>query len=261
MNSWNTRLGFLSQRVNSVLDEQGKAALQSYLDKGGNFVAIHSASDCLRNTSFFGREVGAFFDYHPPLQNATVNVLDGSHPSTNMLPRNWKVRDEMYNFKSDPRAVGAVVVLSADESSYTDDGVRKFDQGTPHPTAWYQTHGAGIESGGTAGRSFYTSLGHLNETWQDGLFMAHVLGGISWVLESKTTKAMNQTALVGNGKKDSHSESASTVATAGVETTLSAAIPQGTNAAHSTAIALLDKVAVMPIVIILWSTFYWNRLN
>jgi hypothetical protein len=32
--------------------------------------------------------------------------------------------------------------------------------------AWYQEHGAGSENGTTAGRSFYTSLGHLNETWQ-----------------------------------------------------------------------------------------------
>ena len=35
-------------------------------------------------------------------------------------------------------------------------------------TAWYQEHGAGVDSNGTAGRSFYTSLGHLNETWQVG---------------------------------------------------------------------------------------------
>lgn len=33
------------------------------------------------------------------------------------------------------------------------------------PAAWFQEHGAGVESNGTAGRSFYTSLGHLNETW------------------------------------------------------------------------------------------------
>ena len=41
-----------------VLDATGKAALQRYFDLGGNFVAIHSASDCLRNTTFYGREVG-----------------------------------------------------------------------------------------------------------------------------------------------------------------------------------------------------------
>jgi hypothetical protein len=86
-----------------------------------------------------------------------------------MLPAQWHVQDEMYasliqylarsplcayryNFKSDPRAVGAVVLLSANESSYTgesfdlffyrkpsltigsDPGPRKFNQGTPHPT-------------------------------------------------------------------------------------------------------------------------------
>jgi hypothetical protein len=42
----------------AVLDATGKAALQRYFDLGGNFVAIHSASDCLRNTTFYGREVG-----------------------------------------------------------------------------------------------------------------------------------------------------------------------------------------------------------
>ena len=34
--------------------------------------------------------------------------------------------------------------------------------------AWYQEHGAGSNVGDNAGRSFYTSLGHLNETWQVG---------------------------------------------------------------------------------------------
>ncbi|KAI0261512.1 class I glutamine amidotransferase-like protein [Gloeopeniophorella convolvens] len=192
-----------------VLDDTGKAALQKYLDLGGNFVAIHAASDCLRNTTFYGKEVGAFFDYHPALQNATVDVIDASHPSTSMLPPQWHVQDEMYNFKSDPRAIGAVVVLSADESSYTDPGPRKFDQGTPHPTAWYQEHGAGVESGGTAGRSFYTSLGHLNQTWADDLFLAHVTGGISWALQSNTTRAFNSSGQVGSAANSTNSTSGS----------------------------------------------------
>jgi len=58
-----------------VLDADGKAALQRYSDLGGNFVAIHSASDCLRNTTFYGQEVGAFFDYHPVIQNAVSSLL------------------------------------------------------------------------------------------------------------------------------------------------------------------------------------------
>lgn len=43
----------------SVLDDSGKSAFRSYLDKGGNFIAVHAASDSLRNTTWFGDEVGA----------------------------------------------------------------------------------------------------------------------------------------------------------------------------------------------------------
>ncbi|KAG6898198.1 hypothetical protein C0992_003310 [Termitomyces sp. T32_za158] len=159
----------------TVLDEAGKAAFQTYLNLGGNFIGVHSSSDSLVNTTFYGREIGAYFDYHPELQDACnvileqiVDVLNNTHPSTSMLPAQWHVRDEMYNFKSDPRAVGAVVLLAANESSYIDNGIRKFNQGTPHPLAWYQLHGSGANPNkqGLAGRSFYTSLGHLNETWQ-----------------------------------------------------------------------------------------------
>jgi len=108
-----------------------------------------------------------------------------------------------YNFRSDPRDVGAVVILSADESTYTGQTVPLFCMkiklkvgyrswtaqvrpwrapsdrcagsscgGYTGPLAyecriaWYQDRGAGVQSIGIAGRSFYTSLGHLNETWQ-----------------------------------------------------------------------------------------------
>jgi type 1 glutamine amidotransferase len=192
---------FLSN-TGEVLDGTGKAAFQSWLNKGGNFVGIHSASDCLNTTTFYGKEIGAYFDYHPELQNATVNVIGPSHPSTGGLPKQWHIADEMYNFKSDPRAVGATVLLSVDESSYEDAGQRNFEQGSPHPTAWFQEHGAGVQDSYIAGRSFYTSLGHLNETWKDETFMSHILGGISWALASNTTRAFNASGIVGAGDED-----------------------------------------------------------
>ncbi|KAL1737084.1 trehalose utilization-domain-containing protein [Schizophyllum commune] len=207
-------LVFLSN-TGQVLDDDGIAVFQKYLNLGGNFIGIHSATDCLNTTEFYGREIGAYFDYHPELTNAartTVDVLDRSHPSTSMLPEQWQVRDEMYNFKSDPRDVGAIVILSADESSYngeTGSPQRKYNQGTPHPTAWYQEKGAGVQDGNTAGRSFYTSLGHLNETWHDDTFMAHVMGGIKWALDANTTRAINSSASVGNGEAGDASSTAS----------------------------------------------------
>jgi hypothetical protein len=41
-----------------VLDDTGKAALQNYLNLGGNFLAIHCAADALRDSPFFGRQIG-----------------------------------------------------------------------------------------------------------------------------------------------------------------------------------------------------------
>ncbi|KZO91576.1 class I glutamine amidotransferase-like protein [Calocera viscosa TUFC12733] len=191
---------FLSNS-DEVLDEPGKEAFDAYLEKGGNFVGVHAASACLFTTQFFGQELGAWFDYHPAIQNATIVVLDPTHPSTAMLPARWEVYDEMYNFKSDPRAVGAKVILTVDESSYVDNGTRLYDQGTPHPIAWYQDVGAaytGNVSGSSGGRSWYTSLGHTNDTWQNATYLSHVMEGLKWALESNTTRAFNPQGLVGN---------------------------------------------------------------
>jgi hypothetical protein len=44
----------------TVLDDAGKSAFQKYLNQGGTFVGIHSASDTLRNTTFYVEELGMF---------------------------------------------------------------------------------------------------------------------------------------------------------------------------------------------------------
>ncbi|CAE6494107.1 unnamed protein product [Rhizoctonia solani] len=159
-----------------VLDDAGKQAFQNYLNKGGNYVGIHAASACLYTTTFYQNEVGALFDYHPELQPATFLVLDKTHPSTTMLPDRWTYTEEVYNFRSDPRSVGAKVLLSVDSSSYNDTHAQNHTQGFPHPIAWYQERGAGAADSSAAGRSFYTSLGHLTSTWADQTFLAHILG-------------------------------------------------------------------------------------
>ncbi|KAH7341967.1 ThuA-like domain-containing protein [Rhizoctonia solani] len=179
-----------------VLDDGGKQAFQTYLNKGGNYIGIHAASACLYDTPFYQNEVGALFDYHPELQPVTFLVLDKDHPSTTMLPDRWTFTEEVYNFRSDPRSVGAKILLSVDASSYTDTHIQTYNQGSPHPIAWYQERGAGAAHSSTAGRSFYTSLGHLTSTWADQTFLAHVLGGIQWTLASNTSRAINPSGQV-----------------------------------------------------------------
>ncbi|KAK0192144.1 hypothetical protein F5146DRAFT_1120095 [Armillaria mellea] len=67
---------------------------QNYLNNGGNFVGIPSASDTLNTTAFYGKELGAYFDYHPELRLDAV-WPDASHPSTEKLPTDWPFRDEI----------------------------------------------------------------------------------------------------------------------------------------------------------------------
>lgn len=114
-----------------------------------------------------------------------------------MLPDTWEIADEMYYFESDPRSVGAVFLLSVGGLKKSDPELRQSDQGQPYPVAWYLEKGPGIQSGGVPGRSFYTSLGHLNETWGDELFLSHVFGGITWTLCSGTTRSSNPKATLG----------------------------------------------------------------
>ena len=57
-----------------MLDDAGKNALRKYLDLGGNFVAVHAASDALRNTTWFQEEVGEPLCHISPLL-AGHNIL------------------------------------------------------------------------------------------------------------------------------------------------------------------------------------------
>ncbi|GHJ84638.1 hypothetical protein NliqN6_1040 [Naganishia liquefaciens] len=187
-----------------VLDEGGQSAFQDWLQKGGVFAGAHSASACLYNATFFRATVGALFDYHPDLQPATFVPVNKTHPAIKDLPDRWTFEEEVYFFRSDPRDYDIDLLLTVDEASYAHTGqsTGNYNQGEPHPIAWCQNSNAGsqpvAQGAPGAGRSFYTSLGHLNSTWQDPTFQQHLMKGLVWALEGSTTRAFNKNALVGN---------------------------------------------------------------
>ncbi|MDQ3399099.1 MAG: ThuA domain-containing protein, partial [Deinococcota bacterium] len=102
----------------------------------------------------------------PPIDDAVVVVEDSEHPSTNHLPERWARYDEWYNFVSNPRA-RVKVLLRLDTSSYEGSTM-----GSDHPIAWYHDF--------DGGRSWYTGLGHTEESYREPLFLAHLLGGIRY---------------------------------------------------------------------------------
>jgi type 1 glutamine amidotransferase len=160
---------FLST-TGDIFDAAQKEAFQKYIQSGKGYVGIHAASDTEYGWPWYGALVGGYFSSHPNVQNAEIQVLDHEHPSTRHLPQVWFHRDEWYDFKDVKQ--GLNILMNLDEQSYEGGKMGKF-----HPIAWFQEY--------DGGRSFYTGLGHTDESFDSELFQKHILGGLYYVLQLK----------------------------------------------------------------------------
>jgi type 1 glutamine amidotransferase len=150
-----------------VLDGAQQAALEEYVRGGGGWAGVHAASDTEYDWPFYGELLaGAWFNGHPPIQPATLDVEDPFHPSTRGLPSRWTRSDEWYAFTVNPRPA-ARVLLRVDEASYTP---AETTMGADHPIAWCREVGRG--------RSWYTAIGHTSESFAEPEYRRHLLGGI-----------------------------------------------------------------------------------
>ena len=146
------------------LDASQKSALIAFVNNGGGFIGTHSASDTLYEWPDYGRLVGAYFREHPWVQEATVTVEDGAHPISSGLGASFRLLEEYYTFRENPRP-SVHVLLSLNAASVNASG--------DFPLAWTQTIGRG--------RSYYTALGHFSETWTDARFQNQIVNAIRWV--------------------------------------------------------------------------------
>ncbi len=153
-----------------VLDSMQQAAFEKYIRAGGGFVGIHAAADTEYGWPWYGKLVGAYFKSHPAQQEAVIKVEDKNHPSTNMLPDEWKRFDEWYNYKDVSPDIH--VLCQLDETTYTGG-----ENGAFHPISWYQEF--------DGGRAWYTGLGHTVESYQEPLFIEHLWGGIKYAATSQ----------------------------------------------------------------------------
>jgi type 1 glutamine amidotransferase len=159
-----------------VLDASQQAAFETYIASGGAWVGVHSATDTEYGWPWYGQLIGgdAWFQSHPAIQTATLDVEDQSHLSTAHYPSSLSFVDEWYNFQNNPRP-SVNVLVTIDESTYAPGGGA---MGSDHPISWYH-HFAG-------GRAWYTAMGHRTETYQDAGFQQHLLGGILWAAGATT---------------------------------------------------------------------------
>lgn len=151
-----------------VLNHRQEIAFERYIQAGGGFAGIHSATDTEYDWGWYGRMVGGYFESHPNPQSARFVIKDKSFPATSFFTDTvWQFKDELYNFKKLNPDVK--ILLTIDESSY-----QGGTNGVNHPMSWYHDY--------DGGRAFYTALGHLDECYSDSNYLKHLLGGIQYAI-------------------------------------------------------------------------------
>ncbi len=164
-----------------VLTLSQRKAFQDYLKAGGSFVAVHgSAGDPVYFWDWYPDGlIGARFIGHPmapQFQEARIAV-NSAHPLAKALPGEWRMTDEWYSFRTNPRTVGANVILTLDESTYNPVGPMGVDlrMGKDHPLAWTNCIGRG--------KMFYSAIGHRPETYSQPQYVTLLESAIGWAAD------------------------------------------------------------------------------
>ncbi|HET9796702.1 MAG TPA: PVC-type heme-binding CxxCH protein, partial [Gemmatimonadaceae bacterium] len=155
-------------------------ALLDYVNGGGGFVAVHSASFCFRNSDAFVAMVGAQFKSHDTATFAAVTVQP-EHPVMRGLQA-FTTWDETYV-----------------HSHHNPDRTVLMErvQGNVHePYTWVRTQGKG--------RVFYTAFGHDERTWGNPGFQQLLERGIEWVVPDSARAALAALAIPAPSYAEAH---------------------------------------------------------
>ncbi len=168
-----------------------KDAFIAWVKAGGGFVGMHSASDTFHNFAPYIEMVGAEFKTHEAQVEVDPINEDAQCPACQHLPANWKVFDEIYQFKNfDRTKVHGLLTLDKHPNNKTPGD---------YPISWCKEFGKG--------RVFYTALGHREDVWDPQApdrknpkelaeaYQKHILAGIKWAAGLETWNVKPQKAV------------------------------------------------------------------
>jgi type 1 glutamine amidotransferase len=139
------------------MDDEQKAALISFVKEDGKgFIGTHSATDTFYQWPEYGEMIGGYFNHHPWNQEVGVKVEDRRFVATAHFPAEFKIADEIYQFKDWSRdKVHVLMSIDTATVDLTKKDVARTDK--DFAVAWTKNFGKG--------RVFYCSLGHRPEVW------------------------------------------------------------------------------------------------
>ena len=143
------------------------SALQQYVEGGGAWGGVHSATDFEKAGGFpwfTNSLVGGYldkFDADGTSGTVQVEAAYADHPIMSNVPATWSVRDEWFRMNRD---IGAQAGFQIVARLSTDN----------RPAVWIK------EFGTNGGRMFYTIRGHASSVYSEPEFRRLVLNGILW---------------------------------------------------------------------------------
>jgi type 1 glutamine amidotransferase len=152
-------------------------AFKHYIESGGGFVGLHSASGSERDWPYFWSVLGGKFAAHPKMQAFTVQVADPGFPAVKQLPTQFQWTDECYfidHLNSDIHPVLVTDRTKLDALDKMKIDVSSFPN--PLPLAWYHQF--------DGGREFYLALGHNKEDYANPTLYGIIENGILWAMGS-----------------------------------------------------------------------------
>ena len=166
---------FANTNNEAFTNESERDAFKHYIESGGGFVGIHSASGSERDWPYFWSVLGGKFARHPHQQEIPIQVVDRNFPATRKLPATFDWKDECYFL--DHLNPDIHVLLQTDYAKIDDpDKAKHSDQtfsGTL-PLSWYHQF--------DGGREYYLALGHNKTDYSNPILYDQILGGILWAM-------------------------------------------------------------------------------
>jgi len=171
-------LVFANTNNQTFLNGAERDAFKHYIESGGGFVGLHSASGSERDWPYFASVLGGKFVRHPHQQEFLVRVRDANFPATRKLPDTFKWKDECYLLEHLNPDIH--VLLVTDYTKLDDPDKAKHPEeayGDSIPLAWYHQF--------DGGREYYLALGHNKEDYSNPMLYNQILGGILWAMGGK----------------------------------------------------------------------------
>jgi type 1 glutamine amidotransferase/sugar phosphate isomerase/epimerase len=173
---------FLNDIVGEAFaDPAVRESMLKFVKNGGGLIGIHGTPWASRNWNEFTEMIGAMDAPHR-IEQGIMRVYDPASPLVKPLgdkPINFKEEYYRFHIEGNRRLrwnnVRVLLTVALDDPAIEPrpwDGYKRSDK--IYPVSWIRTYGKG--------RVFYTSIGHMPETFMTQSLVGHILSGVQFAL-------------------------------------------------------------------------------